>query len=711
MPFTQTPGLPNFWNGTSGDDSGTFGATNDVISALAGNDTVSGGAGNDIISGGDGNDLLYGEAGNDALDGGAGNDTMSGGTGTDTLMGGTGNDTYQISDNLDTITEAAGEGIDTANVYSNQSAYTLAANVENMVFETLTGVFTATGNALGNIMQANGQASANGAVLFGLGGDDTLYATIGTDQLYGGEGNDKLFNSSTGDFLDGGAGDDVVIVGGTGVAALGGEGFDTLDASNWGSAVSFNLGTGANNLAMTFTGFETIIGGSGADTLTGGAGNERFQGGAGADSIDGGEGDDVFVFASGAELDGDASMSAGLGYDRFDVALGNTNWSTSLFNAVGLEELRLTGAGVQSVSFTTAYAVNALETGQLIISAGEACTSLRIDASVLGTDFFVPSGRIYAIGTAGGDILTGGAAGDTFQGGGGNDIMRGSYGNDQYVINDVGDGVIELAGQGTDTAWVATNGWTMAANVEIGRLIGTATNLQGGSGDEDLVANAAAATGSTINGGGGHDVLWGSAMADTLRGDAGDDILRGYGGADQMWGGTGTDHFIIDNAGVVVTELANEGYDTAWVTVNGWTNALNVEVVYLSGNATQVTGSAMAENLVANGNLGGNLNGQGGNDILWGSNQADTMRGGTQDDIHYGYGGADTFVFDSADWGWDQISDFSAAQGDKLDFRGSGASFASLGVNTGNDTIVTFGPNSITLYGVTSFSAADCIFA
>jgi hypothetical protein len=103
-----------------------------------------GSADDDDIVGSDANDLLSGGAGNDTLTGLAGNDLLNGGNGIDTLIGGTGNDTYVVDNAGDTVTELAGEGVDTVEA---RVSYSLSDNVENI---TLVGTdFTsATGNVL-----------------------------------------------------------------------------------------------------------------------------------------------------------------------------------------------------------------------------------------------------------------------------------------------------------------------------------------------------------------------------------------------------------------------------------------------------------------------------------------------------------------------------------------------------------------------------------
>ncbi|KAA0568850.1 FG-GAP-like repeat-containing protein, partial [Azospirillum sp. Sh1] len=171
--------------GYSGDAKGDILIAIENLEGGSGNDTLEGDATANWLIGGSGSDLLYGRAGNDTLDGGAG---------IDTLRGGAGNDTYLVNDAGDVIVETAGEGTD--EVRTGLASYTLAANVENLVY-TGTAAFTGTGNT-GNNFITGGTGNDS---LTGDAGNDTLDGGAGADTLVGGTGNDTYIVDNAGDIV------------------------------------------------------------------------------------------------------------------------------------------------------------------------------------------------------------------------------------------------------------------------------------------------------------------------------------------------------------------------------------------------------------------------------------------------------------------------------------------------------------------------------
>lgn len=202
------------------------------------------------------------------------------------------------------------------------------------------------------------------------------------------------------------------------------------------------------------------------------------------------------------------------------------------------------------------------------------------------------NGNDYLNGGNGNDVLDGGAGNDSLVGGAGSDAMTGGLGNDLYVIDAVGDTVVEAVGGGVDTVLssisdtldaevdnltfydVATALWgtgNALGNVITGNSFGNTLSglggndvlnglggvdtllggngldtVNGGDGNDYLYGQA---DNDTLNGGNDADYLDGGAGADVLRGDAGNDTLNGTTGNDTLSGGTGQDRFVFSSFG------------------------------------------------------------------------------------------------------------------------------------------------------------------
>jgi Ca2+-binding RTX toxin-like protein len=193
--------------------------------------------------------------------------------------------------------------------------------------------------------------------------------------------------------------------------------------------------------------------------------------------------------------------------------------------------------------------------------------------------------------------------------------MAGGAGNDRYVVDNVGDRVVEAAGGGADE--VVSSVTFVAGLQEIEAI------TLGGAGNINALGNALANT------------ITGNAGANRLIGAEGDDTLDGGAGADRLEGGAGDDAYVVDNAGDRVVEAAGAGSDRVSSSVS-FVLPAEVEALRLTGSAALFGfGNALAN--AVTGNDGANR--------LHGRDGADTLDGGLGSDRLYGGAGADLFVF------------------------------------------------------------------
>jgi len=184
--------------------------------------------------------------------------------------------------------------------------------------------------------------------------------------------------------------------------------------------------------------------------------------------------------------------------------------------------------------------------------------------------------------------------------------------------------------------------------------------IDGGAGDDLLI------------GGDGNDWLTGSIGNDRLDGGAGDDFMAGGDGADQFFGGDGND--------IVTYAVATSGVsiDLAFNVTGGaaagdqFSLVENIIGTKFNDTITASNFGSDAGNLFDGGDGDDTLSGGAGTDGLSGQNGNDILRGGADSDSLSGGAGADRFVYGSiADSGVgagaDLISDFTHAQGDKID--------------------------------------------
>ena len=135
-------------------------------------------------------------------------------------------------------------------------------------------------------------------------------------------------------------------------------------------------------------------------------------------------------------------------------------------------------------------------------------------------------------GDEGSDTLTGGRGDDVLDGGGGDDVLTGGKGNDVYVVDSLGDTIVE------DIQNSRSGGWADEVRSSVSFSLASYTRI------ENLTLTGEGAeldgTGNTLA-----NVITGTEGFNNLKGGGGDDVLVGGGGGDEYHGGTGNDIIVL----------------------------------------------------------------------------------------------------------------------------------------------------------------------
>ncbi|ESQ88995.1 hypothetical protein ABAC460_14540 [Asticcacaulis sp. AC460] len=646
-----------------------------------------GGPENDTLSGDTADDTLYGYGGDDELSGGGGNDTLYDGDfgqdGSDTLSGGDGDDVIYVRGGYGEMIDG-GDGTDTlildrshdeyggvywlGQVYLDEYGGTMVTGIEafhlilggerNEVYGSA-GYDTIEGGNGEDLIWAQGDIS-------GGDGDDQIVGGVFDSLFDGGDGNDNLIGGSGTDLIEGGLGDDIV-VGGSGDTLDGGAGFDRLGIRVAGNLV-FDLrieGAQETGAGIVFaTGFEGLFGWTGSDHLTGTRRGDYLDGMAGADTMIGGLGADTYGVST---LDDLIVEAAGGGRDLVRAAVSYT------LGAV-LEDLILTGSGViDGTGNGWANSITGNSGNNLLDGAGGADTlsggagndsyvvntaaDSVVEAAGQGTDTvlssvtYALSGHVENLTLTGTANIhgTGNALNNVLTGNAGDNLLRGGLGDDTYYVQNAGDTISELSGEGNDHVMAGLSFSLAGSQTEILTLTG-----------------------------GGDFTATGNGLANRLNGNAGHNVLDGGAGHDTMAGGAGDDTYYVQTTGDVVVEASGFGTDVIYASVDYDLAGRYVETLTLTGISNiKAIGNSLANTL--NGNAGNNvLDGRGGNDVLSGG------------------AGADRFVFGFPS-GADTITDFSKAQGDCIDVHGymHGVTNASLVTQAGGYVLIDFGSGHV----------------
>ena len=328
-------------------------------------------------------------------------------------------------------------------------------------------------------------------VIIGDNNNNNLVGTAGNDYIEGRGGNDILDGKGATDNLIGGLGNDTYYIdnGGDTITELSGEGTDTV----FSTAINYTLSANLENLILTGT---IAIKGTGNDannSITGNAGNNELNGGAGSDILNGGAGADTLV--------------GGIGNDTYyvdnigDVIIETSTLATEI-DVVSSSVSYTLSANVEKLTLTGTVAING--------TGNESANTIT--------------------GNAVSNTLIGGIGNDILNGGVGTDTLVGGVGNDSYYLDNTGDVVTELPGEGTDIVYSTTDYNLFGTNIENLTLQGTA-NLKG-IGSESANTITGNTADNELDGGAGNDILSGGTGNDTLVGGIGKDILTGGVGID-----------------------------------------------------------------------------------------------------------------------------------------------------------------------------------
>jgi Ca2+-binding RTX toxin-like protein len=426
----------------------------------------------------------------------------------------------------------------------------------------------------------------------GLDTDDLLIGTTGQDVLIAGAGNDTILGLADNDSIDGGTGIDTVIypdlfvlytdtvvgwatsssenndiltnveivqsgtqrnllVGSTALASIQAASNLAVDddiirvaGGTWGGTVTYddaNLVVIAQPNAILNTTFTTatsngitVFGGNNADNITTSIGNDVIAGGAGADVMAGGAGNDLYFVDNGGDV---VTEAAGQGND---ILASNVSYVLASGSEVEL-----------------------MTTGFIGGTSG-----IDLAGNELNNQIWGNNGANVLIGGDGADILVGFGGDDKLIGGNGADTMLGGAGDDLYFVDNAGDAVGELVGEGND-AVAAGVSYTLSVGASVELLT---TGFIGGTAAIDLTGNELG------------NQIWGNNGANVLNGGDGTDVLFGFGGADTFAFTTALGAGNVDVIGDFASGTDKIALDDAVFTAMGSLGALNPNA-FVAGTA------------------------------------------------------------------------------------------------------------------------------
>ena len=448
---------------------------------------------------------------------------------------------------------------------------------------------------------------------------------------------------------------------------------------------------GGNDLVFGLFGDDKLAGGLGEDTMLGGSGEDTVEGGDGEDYLDGGSGDDTIVGNKGND-----QMFGGNGDDL--LVWNNGDGSDLMDGGKGYD--------VQQVNFDTDLVDDDLQNDDV---AEFSVTEEGIQFARIEVNGQTERGLFQL------DIRNTEAQETNFGGGKDKAVITGDVLNEIKLDLDGGDGVDTLdLSQAAEAVKVNLKKGTLDDS-----HIENFENVTGTAFDDKIVGDK---QDNVLSGQDGEDKLFGKGGDDTIVGNKGNDQMFGGNGddllvwnngdgSDLMDGGKGYDvqqvNFDTDlvdddlqNDDVAEFSVTEEGIQFARIEVNGQTERGLFQLDIRNTEAQETNFGGGKDKAVITGDVlneikldldGGdgvdtldlsqaaeavkvnlkkgtlddshienfeNVIGTFGNDLIFGDDKDNFIRGGAGNDIMSGGGGADTFVFFEEDQGIDLILDF-----------------------------------------------------
>lgn len=397
-------------------------------------------------------------------------------------------------------------------------------------------------------------------------------------------------------------------------------------------------------------------------------------------------------------------FNSNAGRDQYDFSVSHV--PIAIWDSGGTDTIDLSGYSSASTLYLTEgdFSSFGYMTNNMVIAYNtviENAVGGSGDDTIYGND----ANNVISAGL-GNDTIYGTIGNDTIDGQGGTDTVNYSYDVTDFAFSFIDSTTLSMTHLGlsfTDTLSNIENyvfngtSYTRAyleANFGTSTHNGTATNdrLVGTAGDDEFYGFGGNDTirtngGSDLAyGGDGRDAFYTGSGTNELYGDAGDDLFILSGGKDTIDGGAGRDEIRylfsdnpieVDLVAGTVDEGRDGSIDDTLVSIEYVVGSNGDDLITGNGTLNRIQGYGGGDTVYGGGgndNLMGNdgndvIYGESGNDRLYGMNDDDILNGGTGADLLKGGAGADIFAYASGDDDGlvDTITDYSSAEGDKLD--------------------------------------------